>query len=336
MNDKLPTREEYWRKKLEENKKESEKEKLKQRKKIEARKITDLNNMKEMESPDIFYEDTKFVKQAKKKKRRFRKWVIVVFFLFFLTILIVSSIGIYFWFNDNKEVSDLQEDMVKDTKVKEKKDNDKTEQVNPPEDKKDDYWDYMKMSLLEVDFNDLLQKNSDTVGWIKVNGTNINYPIVQTTDNNFYLHHAFDKSKNDAGWVFMDYRNNSINFDQNTVIYAHSRYNGTMFGSLKNILDSSWYNNKDNYIIRLSTPTENTMWQVFSVYTIEKESYYITTKFSSDSMYSEFLNTIKERSDVNFSATVNTNDKILTLSTCKDNFGSRVVMHAKLIKRETR
>lgn len=128
MNDKLPTREEYWRKKLEENKKESENEKLKQRKKIEARKITDLNNTKEMESPDIFYEDTKFVKQAKKKKRRFRKWVIVVFFLFFLTILIVSSIGIYFWFNDNKEVSDLQEDMVKDTKVKEKKDNDKTEQ----------------------------------------------------------------------------------------------------------------------------------------------------------------------------------------------------------------
>lgn len=118
MNDKLPTREEYWRKKLEENKKESENEKLKQRKKIEARKITDLNNTKEMESPDIFYEDTKFVGQAKKKKRRFRKWVIVVFFLFFLTILIVSSIGIYFWFNDNKEVSDLQEDMVKDTKAK--------------------------------------------------------------------------------------------------------------------------------------------------------------------------------------------------------------------------
>ena len=197
-------------------------------------------------------------------------------------------------------------------------------------------WDYMKMNLLEVDFNKLLQKNSDTVGWIEVKGTNINYPIVQTTDNNYYLHHAFDKSKNDAGWVYMDYRNDPVNFDQNTIIYAHSRYNGTMFGSLKNILNSSWYNNKNNYIIRLSTPTENTIWQVFSVYTIEKESYYITTNFSTTESYDEFLKTMKKRSNVNFTATPNTNDKILTLSTCKDNFGSRVVMQAKLIKREVR
>ena len=75
------------------------------------------------------------------------------------------------------------------------------------------------------------------------------------------------------------------------------------------------------------------MWQVFSVYTIEKESYYITTSFSSDTSYNEFLNTMKNRSEVNFSATVNTNDKNLTLSTCKDNFGSRVVMHAKTNKK---
>ena len=107
------------------------------------------------------------------------------------------------------------------------------------------------MNLLEVDFNELLSKNSDTVGWIEVKGTNINYPIVQTTNNEYYLNHAFDKTKNDAGWVFMDYRNDAKNFDQNTIIYAHSRYNQTMFGSLKNILSSSWYNNKNNHIIRM-------------------------------------------------------------------------------------
>ena len=315
----LPTREEYRKQQEELKKKNTQQDNISKREEIR----------KKAESLEQNY-------RPKKKKLRFKKWVIAIFLLFFLSLLTISGLEIYNWLNDNNKTNNLQDDIVDNTKIKEKKDTKKTEQVNPPEDKSDDYWDYMKMNLLEVDFNELLQKNHDTVGWIKVNGTNINYPIVQTTDNNFYLHHAFDKSKNDAGWVFMDYRNNPINFDQNTVIYAHSRYNGTMFGSLKNILDSSWYNNKDNYIIRLSTPTENTMWQVFSVYTIEKESYYITTKFSSDSMYSEFLNTIKERSDVNFFATVNTNDKILTLSTCKDNFGSRVVMHAKLIKRETR
>ena len=275
-------------------------------------------------------------RKRKKKKLRFRKWVIVVFFIFFLSILSVGSIGIYFWLNDNNEIDKIQEKVVDDTKVKEKEDNDNTEQINPPEDKADDYWDYIKMNLLEVDFNDLLAKNPHTVGWIQVQGTNINYPIVQTTNNDYYLNHAFDKTENKAGWVYMDYRNNAVDFNQNTIIYAHSRYNGTMFGSLKNILNSSWYTNKENHIIRLSTPTENTMWQVFSVYTIPKESYYITPSFPTDESYQEFLNTIKERSEVDFSGTVSTGDKVLTLSTCKDNFGNRIVMHAKLIKKETR
>ena len=275
-------------------------------------------------------------RKMKKKKLRFRKWVIAVFFVFFLSILLIGSIGIYFWLNDNKEINKIQEKVVDDTNVKEKEDNDNTEQINPPENKADDYWDYIKMNLLEVDFNDLLIKNSDTVGWIQVKGTNINYPIVQTTNNDYYLNHAFDKTDNKAGWVFMDYRNNPVDFNLNTIIYAHSRYNGTMFGSLKNILNNSWYTNKENHVIRLSTPTENTMWQVFSVYTIAKESYYITPSFSTTESYQEFLNTIKGRSEVDFSGTVSIGDKVLTLSTCKDNFGNRIVMHAKLIKKETR
>ena len=275
-------------------------------------------------------------KKRKKKKLRFRKWVIVVFLLFFLSIFIFSAYKLYSWHNDNKEIETIADDVVKDTKVKEKEDTENTENVNPPDNRDNDYWNYIKMSLLEVDFNELLAKNLDTVGWIQVKGTNINYPIVQTTDNSYYLNHAFDKTSNDAGWVFMDYRNDAVNFNQNTILYAHSRLTGSMFGSLKNILESSWYTNKNNHIIRLSTPTENTMWQVFSVYTIPKESYYITPNFNSNEAYQEFLNTMKSRSEVEFSAEVNTNDKILTLSTCKDNFGNRVVMHAKLIKKELR
>ena len=274
--------------------------------------------------------------KRKKKKLRFKKWVIIVFMLFFLAILSFSGYKMYEWYKDNQEVKNIKDKVVDDTNVKEKEDNENTENINPPVNEADDYWDYIKMSLLEVDFNELLAKNSDTVGWIQVKGTNINYPIVKTTNNDYYLTHAFDKTTNDAGWVFMDYRNDAVNFNQNTIIYAHSRYNGTMFGSLKNILNSSWYTNKENHIIRLSTPSENTMWQVFSVYTIPKESYYITTSFSTDESYSEFLNTIKGRSEVDFSGTVNMGDKILTLSTCKDNFGNRVVMHAKLIKKEIR
>lgn len=274
---------------------------------------------------------------ARRKKLRRKRYLLIGIFCLSVLAFSFSIFFLWNWFQDNQKIDKLAKETIKTVNKKEKKDNKKTELVNPPEEnQKDDYWDYIKMNLLEVNFNELLSKNPDTVGWIEVKGTNINYPIVQTTNNEYYLNHAFDKTKNDAGWVFMDYRNDAKSFDQNTIIYAHSRYNQTMFGSLKNILSSSWYSNKNNHIIRMSTPTENTMWQVFSVYTIAAESYYITPNFSDVNSYHTFLDTLKGRSEVQFSANLNTNDKILTLSTCQDNFGHRVVMHAKLIKRETR
>ena len=210
------------------------------------------------------------------------------------------------------------------------------ENINPPESKDDDYWYYINMDMLSADFDELKAKNPDTVAFVKVNGTNVNYPVVQTNDNEYYLNRAFDGSKNSAGWVFADYRNDMVNFGYNTIIYGHSRYDKTMFGSLKNVLKESWYSNKDNHIIKLSTPTENTLWQIFSIYTIPAESYYITTDFN-ESSYNEFLTTIKGRSQINFSGNVNTNDKVLTLSTCNNDAGTeRLVIHAKLIKKEAR
>ena len=146
---------------------------------------------------------------------------------------------------------------------------------------------------------------------------------------------TFNKSYNEAGWVFLDYSNNSTLSDKNNILYAHSRLDKTMFGSLSKTLKSNWYNNKDNHIIRLSTEIENTMWQIFSVYKIPEETYYITTNFSNDSEYEKFLNIIKERSIHNFNTDININDKVLTLSTCYSDT-ERTVVHAKLIKRSSR
>ena len=131
----------------------------------------------------------------------------------------------------------------------------------------------------------------------------------------------------------MDYRNDASLNNKNNIIYAHSRLNRTMFGSLSNILNENWYNNKDNHVIKISTPTSNTLWQVFSVYKIKTETYYLTTSFISDSSYDNFLNILKSRSIYNFNATVNSNDIILTLSTCYNN-EYKTVLHAKLIKKE--
>lgn len=274
---------------------------------------------------------------VKKKKRYLKRWVWTTFLIIFLLIIAFSLFKIFFWAKDNKDTKSVIDDISNNTKVEETKDDENTELINEPEtkDETNDYWYYIKQPLINVDINALKEKNKDTVGWINVNNTNINYPYVQGKDNKYYLNHSYDKSYNEAGWVFLDYRNNSTLSDKNNILYAHSRLDKTMFGSLSKTLKSNWYNNKDNHIIRLSTEIENTMWQIFSVYKIPEETYYITTNFSNDSEYEKFLNIIKERSIHNFNTDININDKVLTLSTCYSDT-ERTVVHAKLIKRSSR
>ncbi len=202
--------------------------------------------------------------------------------------------------------------------------------------KESDYYSYTKTSLMNVDFTKLKKKNSDTVGWIYVPNTNINYPFVQTKDNNYYLNRAFDKTKNGAGWIFADYRSDLKNFKNNTVIYGHGRVDNIMFGTLEDTLKKSWYTKKENQIIKMSTPYENTLWQIFSIYTIKAESYYLTHNFENDASYQKFLDTITKRSIYNFGVDMTTSDKVLTLSTCLNYDGDRIVVHAKLIKRQAR
>ena len=197
------------------------------------------------------------------------------------------------------------------------------------------YWDYIKMNLIDVNFSDLLAQNSDTAGWIQVNGTNINYPFVQSSDNSFYLTHSFDKSYNRAGWVFMDYRNDKAGNNKNTILYAHGRVDQVMFGTLKNILNNGWLNDTDNYVIKLSTPYENTLWQIFSVYYLPTTNDYIATDFTNNVQFSKFTDMLIERSMYDFSTTVAPEDKILTLSTCYSST-EKLAVHAKLIKRTPR
>ena len=191
-----------------------------------------------------------------------------------------------------------------------------------------------KEKIAEYDFDKLKEINTDIVGFIEVDNTNISYPVVKSSDNSYYLNHSYKKEKNNIGSIFLDYRNDLDNLSKNNIIYGHGRLDNTMFGSLNNLLDSSNLDSKESYYITLSTPKSIMTFKIFSVYTIPKEGYYIKTYFSSNKYFKEFLETIMKRSIYNFNTDVNTNDKILTLSTCKDNFGKRVVVHAKLLKKE--
>lgn len=272
-----------------------------------------------------------------KKKRRIKVKAVILglIFLFCLIIFIFCFFNIISWIKDSNKNNRIIDEITEDITIEEVPDTNDTELVNEEPKKESDYWYYVKQSLISVDIDALKVKNKDTLGWISVNNTNVNYPFVQTNDNDYYLKHAFDKSNNSAGWIFLDYRNNKDFSDKNNILYGHARRDNTMFGSLRNVLTKAWYSNKDNYIIKLSTETENTMWQIFSVYKIETESYYLTTNFSTDMEYERFLSTIKERSLYDFNVTLSKRDKILTLSTCSGEY-NRIVVHAKLIKRSSR
>ena len=265
-----------------------------------------------------------------KKKMRLKLWVWLVIITINIIIVLIALYQINNWHKDNKSTNKELDEIKEKVKIEETNSNE--ELVNIQDDKDNDYWNYIKLPLVSVDFKELLEKNSDTVAFLKVNGTNINYPVVQTNDNEYYLHHSYNKTKNEAGWVFLDYRNDNDLSDKNNIIYAHSRLDKTMFGSLNDTLKYSWYSNKDNHIIKISTEKENTLWQIFSVYKIPVESYYITTNFLNDSAFEDFLDVIKKRSVFDFNTNLTKDDRILTLSTCYSD-KERTVIHAKLIKR---
>lgn len=85
----------------------------------------------------------------------------------------------------------------------------------------------------------------------------IDYPVVQASDNSFYLTRSFDKSKNSAGWIFADYRNKLDGTDKNIILYGHNRLDNSMFATLNNTQKESWYNNPENKYITYTTPNRN-------------------------------------------------------------------------------
>lgn len=181
-------------------------------------------------------------------------------------------------------------------------------------------------------FSTLQEINKDTIGWLTVNNTRIDYPVVQAKDNDYYLRRDYYQNKNRHGWIFMDYRNNPDELNENTIIYGHNLANQTMFGTLRYALNSYWYKKSANQIITFNTPNENMKFQIFSIYTIPTTNDYLDITFPTTDAYQAYIDLVKGRSIYNFNIEVTTDDKILTLSTCANGNDKRLVIHAKLIK----
>lgn len=271
-------------------------------------------------------------KREQIKQKRGKPIIPLIMMILSLIIYLIMVFIFTRWYVQNKRIEYLQDDILNSTvRIEEIEKDLNTDSSTGENNEIIADSNYSDVPYIDVDFTNLLNTNSETVAWIKVNGTIIDYPVVQHNDNDYYLHHDFYGNATDLGWVFGDYRDNFSTFGYNTIIYAHNLINDTMFGSLSNVLTSSWQNNTDNHYVKISTPTSNTVWKVFSVYTIVPTVDYLKTSFTENE-YQEFLNMLTGRSVYNFDVPLSTNDKIITLSTCDDAGTKRLVVHAKLVK----
>ena len=242
---------------------------------------------------------------------------------YLILFIVIFTFGFVFYDNyaAMKNVNDIQE---KITQVIQINDSEKI-MTELNEDKEEDDKLYVNADIVS-----LIQENPETIGWLKVNNTNIDYPVVQGVDNEYYLKHNYYLEEDNSGWVFMDYRNNTEYLSDNIIIYAHNRYHsGVMFGTLQNTLRYSWYTNPENQIISFRTLYEDLNYQIFSIYKISVTTDYMRVLFADDTDKLNFYTMLKDRSIYDFGIELSGNDKIITLSTCADE-NNRYVVHAVL------
>ena len=237
------------------------------------------------------------------------KLVAFILLIIFISLFIFSSIKVFTYLAENKE----NEEIIKEINTSINIENNTTNA---------DKLNYI------IDFESLIEKNSDTVVFLILPGTGIEYPVVQSDNNEFYLSHNFKKNINSAGWIFADYRNTLDGTDKNIIIYGHNMRNGKMFSKLKNYLNPSWYDQEDHKKIYFITPDGANIYEIFSVYEIEDEEYYLKTDFNSNE-FNNYINTIKLRSEIDFNVNITSDDSIITLSTCGNTNDYRIVIHAK-------
>lgn len=172
-----------------------------------------------------------------------------------------------------------------------------------------------------IDFSVLKNENKDIVGWLYCKDTQINYPVVQGKDNEYYLHRLINGEYNSAGSIFMDYRNNSELEDNNTIIYGHNMKNKTMFGTLQEYKNQEYYNTHKN--MYYFTPEKNYIIELFAGLTVSANSDIYDLSDIDESRLNELIQKSDFKSDIKLTP----EEKIITLSTCAYEYdGARYII----------
>ena len=175
---------------------------------------------------------------------------------------------------------------------------------------------------------ELIKINEDYKLWIEVPNTNINYPVVQGKDNDFYLNHDFNKKKSSSGAIFMDYKNN-IDKDKNIIIYGHNMKNKSMFQNLMKFKHEGFW--KENNKIILTIDGKKYEYEIFSSYISDSEDINLKINFKNDDEYLKYIEDIKKKSIFHREIDIKSNDRIITLSTCSyEKDDARMIIHGKL------
>lgn len=211
---------------------------------------------------------------------------------------------------DSGETDEKSQGSAKDTKASKKKKNVK-KKINPAD-----------LTVLKK-YKELYKQNKDLAGWLSIEGTVINYPVMQTGEKNadFYLHHDFEKKESDHGTLFVDARNDYVNRDTNLIIYGHNMRDGTMFGGLKSFMDQEYFKNHQKLVF--DTIYEKAEYRIVAV-CLSKVNYqddhtfryYNFLNASNKEEFQAFLANIQQLTVFDQKIDISYGDELLTLSTC--------------------
>ena len=209
----------------------------------------------------------------------------------FAILIIISFVNIMIWYRENTKVKKIVDNVM----------------------------GYLIVEGEEYEVDEKIKEyNKDIIGWIKVDNTNIDYPLVQGKDNEYYLNYDLDNHKNSAGWIFMDSKNTLD--DQNIIIYGHHRRDGSMFGSIDNL-----FKNPKTGKILLIINGENRYYQIFSVYETEEIETYLDLNYDN---FKKTIEKFKNKSKYDYKQNLSDIKQIITLSTCSNDNKGRIVVHA--------
>lgn len=264
-----------------------------------------------------FPKDTELYKLMTTKLRRrcnyiMRKIVYTIITILLIGLVLISSYLIFKEKKQNEKQENTFEDLIEIVE----------ENIENQEERK-------------IDINKLYEENKDIVGWLKIDNTTINYPIMQNiNDPNYYLRRDFYKNYSSYGTPYMAKQCN-LNSD-NIVIYGHHMKNNKMFGELEKYKSKDFYNN--HKIITFTTLEKEYSYEIFAVfkttvYTKNTFRYYENINFENKKMYNDFINICKDKSLYQTGIEIKDKEKLITLSTCEySNKNSRLVIVARKIK----